>query len=370
MTNSNGHKAGSGHPGGHPGGSSGLRLVAWEITRSCNLSCIHCRASAERGPYLGELTTDECRAVLDEIASFSSPIIIFTGGEPLLRDDIFDILAHGKKLGLNMAVAVNGLLLTDEIAQKLVDHGVQRISVSIDGAIIETHDKFRAVPGAFEGAMRGIEAAKRANLPFQINSTVTKMNLEEIPDLLKLAVDIGAVAHHIFLLVPTGRGKELEEQEIPPEEYERTLNWFYEQREKVPIQLKATCAPHYYRILRQRAAEEGKTVTVESHGMDAMTRGCLGGTAFCFISHVGQLSPCGYLELDCGNVRVEGFRKAWEESKIFGELRDYSKYEGKCGGCRYVKVCGGCRARAYASTGNYMAEEPYCVYPGGESPQT
>lgn len=368
MTNSHGHKAGSGHPGGlsggHPGGGSGLRLVAWEITRSCNLSCIHCRASAERGPYPGELTTDECRTVLDEIASFASPIIIFTGGEPLLRDDIFDILAHGQKLGLNMAVAVNGLLLTDEIAQKLVAHGVQRISVSVDGATIETHDKFRAVPGAFEGAMRGIEAAKRANLPFQINSTVTKMNLEEIPDLLKMAVDIGAVAHHIFLLVPTGRGKELEEQEIPPEEYERTLNWFYEQRENVPIQLKATCAPHYYRILRQRAAEEGKKVTVESHGMDAMTRGCLGGTAFCFISHVGQLSPCGYLELDCGNVRVEGFRKAWEESKIFGELRDFSTYEGKCGGCRYVKVCGGCRARAYASTGNYLAEEPYCVYPG------
>ena len=352
------------HPGKHGGGKSDLRLVAWEITRSCNLSCIHCRASAEKGPYPNELTTDECKRVLDDIASFASPIIIFTGGEPLLRPDLFEILAHGQKLGHMMAVAVNGLLLDDETAKKLVEHDVQRISISIDGAIAETHDKFRNVPGAFEGAMNGIEAAKRAGLPFQINSTVTKMNLEEIPDLLKLAVDIGAVAHHIFLLVPTGRGKELEEQEIPPEEYERTLNWFYDQREEVPIQLKATCAPHYYRILRQRSAEEGKEITLETHGMDAMTRGCLGGTAFCFISHVGQLSPCGYLELDCGNVREEGFRKAWEESKIFCELRDFSKYEGKCGGCRYLKVCGGCRARAYASTGNYLAEEPYCVYPG------
>lgn len=364
MTTIEGHKTHPGHPGGRGRVKTELRLVAWEVTRSCNLSCIHCRASAGRGPYPNELTTDECRRVLDEIASFSSPIIIFTGGEPLLRPDIFDILSHGQKLGMNMAVAVNGLLLDDGTAKKLVEHGVQRISVSLDGATAETHDKFRNVAGAFEGAMRGIEAAKRANLPFQINSTVTKLNLDEIPDLLRMAVDIGAVAHHIFLLVPTGRGKELEEQEIPPEEYERTLNWFYEQREKAPIQLKATCAPHYYRILRQREAEEDKRVAFETHGMDAVTRGCLGGTAFCFISHVGRLSPCGYLELDCGDVRKEGFRKAWEESLIFGELRDFTKYEGKCGGCRYLKVCGGCRARAYASTGNYLAEEPYCVYPG------
>jgi len=345
-------------------GKAELRLVAWEITRSCNLSCIHCRASAERGPYPDELTLDECKRVLDDIASFSNPIIIFTGGEPLLRPDIFEILAYGNGLGLNMAMAVNGLLLDETTAQKLLDHGVQRISISIDGATARTHDAFRNVPGAFEGAMRGIETARKVGLPFQINSTITKLNIEEIPDILDLVVNLGAVAHHIFLLVPTGRGKDLEEQEIPPEEYERTLNWFYEQREKVPIQLKATCAPHYYRILRQRAAEEGRHVSFETHGMDAMTRGCLGGTSFCFISHTGQLSPCGYLEIDCGNVRIEGFRKAWEESPIFNELRDFSKYKGKCGSCRYLKVCGGCRARAYAKTGDYLAEEPYCVYSG------
>lgn len=351
------------HGAQHPE-TSELRLVAWEITRSCNLACIHCRASAERGPYPNELTTGECKSVLDEIASFSDPIIIFTGGEPLLRKDIFEILRHGQKLGLKMTMAVNGILLDEETARKLVDHGIQRISISLDGANAQTHDAFRQVAGAFEGAMRGIEAARKAGLPFQINSTVTKLNLSELPDLLALAVRVGAVAHHIFLLVPTGRGKELEEQEIPPEEYERTLNWFYEQREKVPIQLKATCAPHYYRILRQRAAEEGKEVNFETYGMDAVTRGCLGGVAFCFISHVGTLSPCGYLELDCGNVRREGFRRAWENSQIFRDLRDFSKYEGKCGRCRYLKVCGGCRARAYARTGNYLAEEPYCVYPG------
>jgi heme b synthase len=353
------------HPHGkHPSGKSELRLVAWEITRSCNLACIHCRASALKGPYPNELTTDECRKVLDDIKSFSDPIIIFTGGEPLLRPDIFEILRHGQSLGMKMTMAVNGLLLDEETARRLVEHGIQRISISIDGATKKTHDAFRNVPGAFEGAMRGIEAAKKANLPFQLNTTITKYNLHEIADILNLAVEVGAVAHHIFLLVPTGRGKELEEQEIPPEEYERTLNWFYEQRDKVPLQLKATCAPHYYRILRQRAAAEGKQVNFETYGMDAMTRGCLGGVAFCFISHTGTLSPCGYLELDCGNVRKEGFRKAWDQSRIFRELRDFSKYEGKCGSCRYLKVCGGCRARAYARTGNYLAEEPYCIYPG------
>ncbi|RJP71718.1 MAG: heme b synthase [Candidatus Abyssobacteria bacterium SURF_17] len=354
------HTEGRGHK------PSELRLVAWEITRSCNLACIHCRASAERGPYPNELTTDECKKVLDEIASFSDPIIIFTGGEPLLRPDIFDILRYGQGLGLKMTMAVNGLLLDEATARRLVEHGIQRISISIDGATAETHDAFRNVPGAFAGAMRGIEAAKKAGLPFQINSTITKLNLDEIPDLLKLAVEAGAVAHHIFLLVPTGRGKELEEQEISPEQYEQVLNWFYEQREKVPIQLKATCAPHYYRILRERAAKEGKQVSFETYGMDAVTRGCLGGVAFCFISHTGTLSPCGYLELDCGNIRKEGFRKAWEQSPIFKELRDFSLYQGKCGKCRYLKVCGGCRARAYARTGNYLAEEPYCVYPGHE----
>lgn len=352
------------HNGSQQHGKAELRLVAWEITRSCNLSCVHCRASAERGPYPDELTTEECKGVLDEIASFSDPIIIFTGGEPLLRNDIFEILSHGKKIGLKMVIAVNGLLLDEATAQKLLDHAIQRVSISLDGATVKTHDTFRNVPGAFEGAIRGIKAAKKVGLPFQINSTITKLNIDEIPDILELAVEMGAVAHHIFLLVPTGRGKELEEQEIPAEEYERTLNWFYEQRDKVPIQLKATCAPHYYRILRQRAAEEGQEVSFETHGMDALTRGCLGGTSFCFISHVGQLSPCGYLELNCGNVRKEGFRKAWEESQIFNELRDFRKYKGKCGGCRYLKVCGGCRARAYAQTGDYLAEEPYCIYSG------
>jgi len=339
-----------------------LRMVAWELTRGCNLACVHCRASAERGPYPGELTTEECFRVMDGIAFISKPVIILTGGEPLLRTDIFDLTRYGSNKGFRMVMATNGTLITRENARKMKASGIQRISVSLDGPDAETHDSFRKVKGAFEGSLRGIEIARWADLPFQINTTITKMNLHLIPDILRLAVDLGAVAHHIFLLVPTGRGKELRDQEISALDYEKTLHWFYEQTDQVPLQLKATCAPHYYRILRQRAKKEGKKMTLKEHGLDAMTRGCLGGISFCFISHRGQVQPCGYLELNCGDVREKTFREIWASSGIFQNLRNTNGYQGKCGRCEYRKVCGGCRARAYEISGDYMAEEPYCVY--------
>jgi heme b synthase len=343
--------------------------VAWEVTRTCNLSCIHCRAAAVDKPYENELSTEECRRVLDEIASFAKPIIILTGGEPLLRPDIFELASYGNSLGLRMTMAPNGTLVTREAARKMVKVGIQRISISIDGATAQSHDAFRRVPGAFEGAMRGIRNAREAGLPFQINTTITAQNLHELESIQKLAVDLGAAAHHIFLLVPTGRGKNLEEQAINAQQYEKTLHWFYEQRDQVPLQLKATCAPHYYRILRQRARRDGRKVDMATFGLDAMTRGCLGGTGFCFVSHVGQVQPCGYLEVDCGNVREQSFREIWEASPVFLKLRDHKALEGKCGRCEYVRVCGGCRARAFEATGNYMAEEPLCLYqPRGEAP--
>ena len=341
---------------------SNLRLVAWEVTRRCNLKCMHCRASAQETVYPDELTGKEAFKLLDNIASFAKPVIILTGGEPLLRPDIVEIARYGSDLGLRMVMAPNGTLLSVEIAQQLRDAGIQRISVSLDGASPETHDTFRGVDGAFDGAMMGIRAAKMVGLPFQINTTVTQRNLLELPLILDMAVRIGAVAHHIFLLVPTGRGKDMADEAITPEDYEETLHWFYEQREKVPLQLKATCAPHYYRILRQRAKEEGKTVTAQNYGLDASTRGCLGGTGFCFISHVGDVQPCGYLEINCGNIKKKPFSEIWETSDVFLKLRDLNQYKGKCGRCEYRTVCGGCRARAYEITGDYLAEEPFCVY--------
>lgn len=341
---------------------SAIRLVAWEITRNCNLSCVHCRASATLGPYTGELDTEACLRLLDQIAETGTPIVILTGGEPLLRPDIFEIAAYGTDKGLRMVMAPNGTLITETSAGQMANAGIRRISISLDGATKESHDRFRGIDGAYDGALRGIDYAKAAGIEFQINTTITKANLEQIPEIQKLAVELGAVAHHIFLLVPTGRGKYILDQEITAEEYEETLNWFYEQREKTPLQLKATCAPHYYRILRQKAKKEGKSVSFKTHGLDAVTRGCLGGTGFCFISHKGIVQPCGFLNLNCGDITKTSFADIWHHSEEFLSLRNFDNLKGKCGRCEYRKVCGGCRARAYEATGDYLAEEPLCSF--------
>jgi heme b synthase len=308
------------------------------------------------------LTTEQCTGLLDDIASFSKPVIILTGGEPLLRPDIYDIASYGDRRGLRMVLATNATLVTSEIARKMLLAGIQRVSVSIDGLDAGSHDRFRGVPGAFRLSMAGIEAMKKAGLEFQINTTVTKANLKQIEGILNLALKLGAAAHHIFLLVPTGRGKDLADQEITPADYEKTLNWFHEKSLNCPIQLKATCAPHYYRILHQRRKEIPSPAKSSEHPFHTMTRGCMGGSSFCFISHTGQVQPCGYLELDCGQIKENSFADIWKNSGIFKNLRDLQQLKGKCGHCEFIRVCGGCRARAHEITGNYLAEEPFCVY--------
>jgi heme b synthase len=338
-----------------------LRMVAWEVTRSCNLNCIHCRAAASRGLYADELSTEKCFQLIDEIAAMSSPVIILTGGEPLLRSDIFDIAAYGTGKGLRMVMATNGTLVDESTVEKMIKSGIKRVSVSLDGKDAPSHDAFRGEIGAFTGALNGIEAMKRAGLEFQINTTVTTANLKQLKEILDLAIQLGAAAHHIFLLVPTGRGRDLAGQAITAADYEETLMWFHQQSLDCSIQLKATCAPHYFRILHQQK-DKGQKKKPVSGQFHEMTRGCLGGISFCFISHVGQVQPCGYLELDCGNVQKQKFSRIWENSEIFRNLRDLSKYGGKCGRCEFIKVCGGCRARAYEATGDYLTAEPLCLY--------
>jgi heme b synthase len=338
------------------------RLVAWEVTRSCNLNCVHCRASSEKGPYPGELDSAKALEIIDQIALSGRPIIILSGGEPLLRKDIFDLARHGTKLGLRMVMATNGTLLTAPIAREIKASGIKRVSISLDGANAAEHDRFRNVHGAFDSALRGIGILKAAGMEFQINTTVTRHNVNRIDKILKLAVELGAVSHHIFLLVPTGRARDMVDEGIDSLEYEGLLHWFCDMRDKIHIQLKATCAPHYYRILRQEAQRKGEKMDIETYGLDAVTRGCLGGTSFCFISHDGIVQPCGYLELDCGDLKTSSFDLIWQESGIFKKLRDLSAYKGKCGRCEYQRVCGGCRARAYEATGDYLAEEPLCAY--------
>ncbi|WP_291326893.1 heme b synthase [Desulfovibrio sp. UCD-KL4C] len=361
-----------GHPGGHPGvnpipqvnadGSPPLRLIAWEVTRSCNLACKHCRAEAHPEPYPGELSTDEAKALIDTFPETGNPIIIFTGGEPLLRKDVFELVAYAKTKDLRCVMAPNGTLLTAENAVHLKEVGIERCSISIDAASAEHHDEFRGEKGAFDASMRGIQFLKDAGIEFQINTTVTRNNLHMFKEIFHLAKDLGASAWHIFLLVPMGRAAELGEQVISADEYEEVLNWFYDFQKTTDMQLKATCAPHYHRILRQRAKEDGIPVNFENFGLDAVSRGCLGGVGFCFISHTGQVQPCGYLELDCGNVRTTPFPQIWSKSQQFLNLRNPETYDGKCGHCEFEKVCGGCRARAATMEGSYLGPEPLCSY--------
>ncbi len=326
-----------------------LRMVAWELTRNCNLNCIHCRARASAGPHENELSLPECKQILDDIGAFAAPTIILTGGEPLLRSDIFDIIRYGKEKGLRMVIAVNGTLLDDETGPRLKEAGILRVSMSLDGKDAESHDSFRGVQGSFASVMTGAEILKRIDLLFQINTTITKLNVKDLEEIYRLVKGIGAVAWHTFLLVPVGRGEGLKGEELNTRMYEEVLEWLYGIEHAGELEIKVTCAPHYYRIVKEKGGEP-------------KSAGCLAGKSFLFISNTGVAQPCGYLEIPCGDVRRDGVRKVWESSPVFGAIRDLKGYKGRCGSCRYVRICGGCRARAHELKGDFLEEEPYCSY--------
>jgi heme b synthase len=337
-------------------------LIAWEITRTCNLYCAHCRASAGRRFYEGELSTAECLEVIDSILEVGRPILILSGGEPLLRKDFFTLARYAVGKGLRVVAGSNGTEVTPEVALEMKQVPISRLAISIDFPTPSLQDSFRGLPGAFQAAIKGIEYATKAGVEVQLNSTITTQNVTCLEQLLALSLELGVVAFHPFLLVPTGRGKELEKEELPAEEYERVLNWIYDKQAELEgrITMKPTCAPHYMRVARQRgwvSPSKG-----DGGGMNRFTRGCLVGSGFCFISHRGQVQGCGYLDRVAGNVREQSFGQIWWHSPLFQELRDLDRLKGKCGLCEFKKVCGGCRARAYELTGDYLAEEPYCVY--------
>lgn len=370
MHHSNNTPLTPGHPGGHPEGllspaqKNELRLVFWESTSLCNLECIHCRrldVAADLAQQ--DLTAEQAKGFIDSIADFARPILVFSGGEPLARPDIFEIAAHAKTKGLTTALATNGTLIDHSLALRIAGAGFGRVAISFDGATARTHDGFRGIPGSFERALEGFRQLKSLGMSLQINSTLARHNVAEKQQLYDMAVAMGAAALHIFLLVPVGCGVEISgDNQLPAEEYEEVLNWFYDRSREGRIQTKATCAPHYYRIMRQRAKAEGIKLSVATHGMDAVTRGCLAGSAVCFVSHKGEVFPCGYLPVEAGNVLLQPFQEIWEKSQTFAELRDTSNLKGKCGCCEFKNVCEGCRARAYGEVGDFLAEEPYCTY--------
>src|SRR5690348_9451344 len=382
------------------------RLIFWEVTKGCNLRCIHCRASATELSSPSDLTTAIALGIVDQIAAAANPILVLSGGEPLYRSDIFQLARYGTDRGLRVALATNGTLVTREVARMIVDSGVRRVSISLDGADSLTHDTFRGIPGAFDAAVQGLRNLKALGMSVQINMTIARHNARQLPQVLELAKRLGADALHTFLLVPVGCGVDIAaEQMVAPEEYEQMLNWFYDRSREGGIELKATCAPHYFRVARQRhAAERGASgangsraetapdaigpsdmmmpgstgVTIHPHaarnaghaglpsghpdGMNAMTKGCLAGTGVCFISHEGEVYPCGYLPAIAGDLRRESFAEIWTHSQVFEQLRDTGNLKGKCGCCEFRNICMGCRARAFAASGDFLDEEPFCIY--------
>jgi AdoMet-dependent heme synthase len=402
-------------PGGNPhqpkgSGANKPRLIFWEVTKGCNLRCIHCRATATELSSPTDPPTRVALDIIDQIAAAASPILVLSGGEPLYRSDIFQLARYATDKGLRVALATNGTLVTKDVARMIVDAGVRRVSNSLDGADATTHDAFRGIPGAFEAAVRGLQNLKSFGMSVQINMTIARHNAHQLPEVLQLARNLGADALHTFLLVPVGCGVDIAaEQMVAPEEYERMLNWFYDQSLVGGIELKATCAPHYFRVVRQRRAAERRSaealariapldakphadpssigptdmtmpgstsIALKPHGtgqpvghpgghpsdLNAMTKGCLAGTGVCFVSHEGEVYPCGYLPVIAGDLRKQTFVDIWENSATFHELRETSNLKGKCGCCEFRNVCMGCRARAYAATGDFMDEEPFCVY--------
>ena len=341
-----------------------LRLVFWETTAGCNLECVHCRRlDVAREMMQSDLTTAEATRLVDQIAEVGDPILILSGGEPLIRPDILEIARHGRTRGLTVSLASNGTLVTSKLARAIRAAGIARVAVSLDGARAETHDQFRRQLGAFHRALEGIGYLRWAGVPVQINTTVARHNEAELEAIHDLAVDLGAVALHAFLLVPVGCGVQIaKDQMLSPEGYEAILHRFYDLAQRGRLQCKATCAPHYYRVARQRAAAEGRHLVPARHGMAAMTKGCLAGSAVCFVSHKGEVFPCGYLPVEAGNMRRAPFGSIWRLSPVFASLRDPACLDGKCGACEFVHICSGCRARAYYATGDYLAEEPFCVY--------
>lgn len=340
------------------------KWIAWETTQQCNLKCVHCRCSSEMTSSQGDFTTDEGKRLLADIAAFSKPVVVLSGGEPLLRPDIFELAEYGTSLGLRMCMASNGSLITDDVCARLKKADIKMVSLSLDGSTAAVHDDFRQSPGAFEGVARAAETMRKNGLKFLVNSSFTKRNQHDIAATFHLAKKLGATAWYMFMIVPTGRGEEIMSELISKEDYEEILEWHYQQ-EKLEDELlmRPTCAPHYYRIAPQRAKEEGASFTRRSLSFSTGGgKGCIAAQSICLIDCFGNVKPCSYFHRIAGNLKEMSFREIWETSEIFRDLRSFKEYKGKCGQCEFLNVCGGCRARADAVYGDYMAEEPFCNY--------
>lgn len=354
--------------------------VAWEITRSCALACVHCRAEAipKRDPH--ELTTGEAHTLIDQVVEIGKPILVVTGGDPMMRRDVYDLLEYGVSRGLRMALSPSATaLVTRRALERVRDIGVSMVHISLDGSDAAAHDSFRGVAGSFERTMRILQDCRELGIPLQIGTSVTRRNVADLPNIAARVRKADARVWSLFFLVPTGRGRV--EDMITPQQQEATLQWMYTISQKAPFHVRTAVTPAYRRVVIQRRREEEQASRTADAGASAPItweqtgagysfrqataptgRGVNDGNGFCFVSHTGDVYPSGFLQIAAGNVREQSLRSIYRDSTLFRELRDPSLLKGACGQCEFRAVCGGSRARAYAMTGDYLAADPSCPY--------
>jgi len=349
-------------------------IVIWETTQACDLACLHCRASAQPARDRGELDTAEAKRLMDTVRQFGKPLFVLTGGDPLKRDDTVELVRHGTSIGLRMAMTPSGTpLMTPDVLARLRDAGLARLAVSLDGSNAAIHDRFRGVSGSFEWTVRMLDAAQKIGLSTQINTTISSHNLHDVEPTVQFITTLGIALWSVFFIVPTGRARTSDL--TTAEEFESVFHRLYDLSKTAPFDIKTTAAPHYRRVVVQRqvaerrAGEREQAATPLTAGVGfsladgvGRARGVNDGNGFLFISHRGDIYPSGFLPVSAGNVRTHDVVDVYRNSPLFRDLRDTNRLEGKCGVCEYRTICGGSRARAYATTGNYLASDPYCSY--------
>ncbi|WP_088035508.1 TIGR04053 family radical SAM/SPASM domain-containing protein [Evansella clarkii] len=352
-------------------------IVIWELTRACELKCLHCRAEAQYRRHPGELTFEEGKKLIDDIKSMNNPMLVFTGGDPLMRKDVFDIAKYAIDKGVRVSMTPSATPnVTKEAMETAKEVGLSRWAFSLDGPNAEIHDHFRGTSGSFDLTMNAIKYLHELEMPLQINTVISNYNIDHLDEMAKLVEDLNCVLWSVFFLVPTGRGQESDM--ISPVQHEKVFQWLYDLSKQVPFDIKTTAGQHYRRVviqnkMREKEAESSgnsikyadalkKGATGQIDGLGRAPKGVNDGNGFVFISHIGDVYPSGLLPVKGGNVRETPLPEIYRESEVFKSLRNPDLYKGKCGVCEFRHVCGGSRSRAYAVTGDYLESEPFCVY--------
>jgi len=342
-------------------------IAIWEVTQACDLACVHCRASAQPERHPEELTTAEGKHLIDQIGSWKVPVFVLTGGDPIKRPDLFELISYARSIGVRVSLTPSATpLLTREVVTRLKEAGLARLAVSMDGASAETHDAFRGLSGSFARTLDAVRWANEVGLPVQINTTFSRRNIGEIDEIVSLMEKLRITLWSVFFLVPTGRGK-LNDL-LSADEFEGVFERLHQLSKIARFDIKTTEAQHYRRFILQKKVAEKRSgalradTVVSTDDIGRAPRGLNDGKGFVFISHKGEVFPSGFLPLSAGSIREKSLESIYCESPLFRDLRDTSRLEGKCGACEFKQICGGSRSRAYALTGNPFGEEPCCAY--------